>query len=106
MGLGETVVSSLLDVLPQNICYKVFMDNIFTSLRLLNFLASSNIRASGTVRENRLGNCTISKKRQIDKFKRCEIDRRTTTGNEISIVGWKDNKSAYVASNCDSSEPM
>ena len=69
-GLGETVVLSLLDVLPQNICYRVFMDNFFTSLRLLKFLVSNNIRASGTVRENRLGNCTITKKKQIDKFKR------------------------------------
>ena len=33
-GLGETVVLSLLDVLPQNICYRVFMDNVFTSLCL------------------------------------------------------------------------
>ena len=33
-GLGETVVLSLLDGLPQNICYRVFMDNVFTSLCL------------------------------------------------------------------------
>ena len=60
-GLGEMVVLSLLDVLPQKIWYRVFMDNFFTSLRLLKFLASNNIRPSGTVRENQLGNCTITK---------------------------------------------
>ena len=32
------------------------------------------------------------------------MDRRTTAGNELTIVRWKDNKSVYVASNCDSSE--
>ena len=53
-----------------------------------------------------LGNCTITKKKQIDKFKRGEMDRRTATGNELTIVGWKDNKSVYVASNCDSNESM
>ena len=63
------------------------MDNFFTSLCLLKFLASNNIRASGTVRENRIGNCTITKKRQIDKVKRGELDRRTTTGKELTIVG-------------------
>ena len=42
------------------------MDNFFTSLCLLKFLASNNIRASGTVRENRFGNCTITKNRQIN----------------------------------------
>ena len=46
------------------------MDNFFTSLRLLKFLVSNNIRASGTVRENRLGNCTITKKKHLDKLKR------------------------------------
>ena len=34
------------------------------------------------------------------------MDRRTTTGNELIIVGWKDNKSVYVATNSESSEPM
>ena len=63
------------------------MDNFFTSPCLLKFLASNNIRASGTVRENRIGNCTITKKRQIDKVKRGEMDRRTTTGKELTIVG-------------------
>ena len=62
-ALGETIVLSLLDVLPQNICYRVFTDNFFTSLYLLNFFAISNIGASGTVRENWLGNCTIAKKK-------------------------------------------
>ena len=88
------------------------MDNFFTSLCLLIFLASNNIRASGVVRENQLGNCIITKqqqqqkKPQINKFKRGEMDRRTTTGNELTLVGWKDNKSLYVALDCDSSELM
>ena len=35
-----------------------------------------------------------------------ELDRRTATRNELTIVGWKDNKSVYVASNCDSNESV
>ena len=34
------------------------------------------------------------------------MDRRTITGNELTMVGWKDNKSVYVASNCGLSEPI
>ena len=30
------------------------------------------------------------------------MDYRTTNKNKLIIVGWKDNKSVYVASNCDS----
>ena len=49
---GEMIVLSLLDVLPQNMFYRVFMDNFFTSLYLLKFLILINIGASGMVREN------------------------------------------------------
>ena len=53
--------------------------------------------------ENKLGNCIITKKKQIDRFKR---GRRTITGNELTIVRWRYKKSVYVVSNYDSSEPM
>ena len=52
----------------RRLCYRVFMDNFFTSFRLFRILAINNIRASGAMRENRLGNCTISKKKAVDKF--------------------------------------
>ena len=41
-------------------------------------------------------------KKEIDKFKRSEMDRGTTSGNELTIVEWKGSKSLYVAWNCDS----
>ena len=34
------------------------------------------------------------------------MDTRTTIENEPNIVGWKDNKSVYVLSNCNSREPI
>ena len=49
--LGETVVLSLLDALPKETCYRVFMVNFFTSIWLLEFLATNSIRASETMRE-------------------------------------------------------
>ena len=59
-GLGERVVLSLLDAIPQNTAYRVFMDNFLTSMRLLHFLAANNICASCTVRESRIGKSPIS----------------------------------------------
>jgi len=105
-GLGETVVLSLMDVLPSDTCYRVFMDNFFTSFRLLQFLAKNNIRASGTVRENRLGDCTIPKKKLVDKLERGGMKYRTSEQSNLTVVAWKDNKSVYVASNCDSVQPL
>ena len=49
--LGETVVLSLLHALPKETCYRVFMVNFFTSIWLLEFLATNSIRASETMRE-------------------------------------------------------
>ena len=72
--LGETVVFSVLKALPKETCYRVFMNNFFTSFRLVEVLATNNIRASGTMRENGLGDCTISKKKAIDKFDRGVIE--------------------------------
>ena len=104
LGLGETVVLSLLDALPKETCYRVFMDNFFRSFRLLEFLAANNIRASGTIWENRLGDCTISKKKAI-KFEHEAMDYRTSAQHNLNVVAWKDNKTVYVASNHNAVEP-
>ena len=68
--LGGTVALSLHDVLSKEMRYRVFTDNFFTFFRLLEFLATNNVSASGTMRENRLGDCMISKKKVIDMFER------------------------------------
>ena len=34
------------------------------------------------------------------------MEVRTSTGNELIIFGWKNNKSVYVAWNCDSRKPI
>ena len=65
-GLGEIVVLTILDAMPQNTAYRVFMDNFFTSMRLFNFLAANNIQASGTVRENRTSSRPNASKEAID----------------------------------------
>lgn len=70
-GLGEYVVLNLLDVLPKGISYHVFFDNFFTSTRLVKFLADNNIRASGTLRRNRIHKtCTIMNKQDVQKQKK------------------------------------
>ena len=67
-GLGEIVILSHLDVLPENVCYRVTTDNFFTSFRLVQFLATNKIGATRTVRPNRMGNCTINSKKSIEKY--------------------------------------
>ena len=105
-GLGEIVVLSLLDVLPENVCYRVTTDYFFTSFRLVQFLATKKIRATGTVRPNRMGNCTIDSKKSIEKYNRAEMDIRSSTRKDLVVTGWKDNEPVYVASNSDPVNPL
>ena len=72
-GLGETLVLSLLDVLPAGVSF----DNFFTSLRLLQHLGSNNIRASGIVNQNRLTDCPVMRKKELEKSERGFSDQRT-----------------------------
>lgn len=59
--LGYSVVMSYVDTLLEDVPYKLFFDNLFTSFDLLCDLKAREIRASGTLRANRIGkNCPLT----------------------------------------------
>lgn len=105
-GLGEKVVLELLETLPKGPSYHVFMDNFFTSVRLMTFLGNNNIRASGTLRQGRIPKaCAIPTKMAVQKMKRGFSYQKTATDNSVSVVAWKDNKVVFFTSNCSSRAP-
>jgi len=69
-GLGHQVVTSLLSVVSNLECHEVFFDNLFTSYDLLVHLKSLNIKATGTVRENRLKHCPLMDTKLMKKTPR------------------------------------
>ena len=58
-GLGEKVVRSLLEVLPERVSHNVFFDNYFTSIRLLKHLRNNGIRATGTLNKGKINKVPI-----------------------------------------------
>ena len=50
-GLGEQVVIDLFSELPSNVSYHVYLDNYFTSFRLLHYLAQNHVQATGVIRK-------------------------------------------------------
>ena len=54
-GMGGSVVLDLISELPSEVEYRLFFDNLFTSIPLLDHLKQSNIGATGTIRVNRTG---------------------------------------------------
>ena len=105
-GLGEKTVLELLECMPQGPSYHVFVDNFFTSVRLTKFLKQNNIKASGTLRQNRIPkSCTIARKSDLWKEERGKTSQETATDDSTTIVGWKDNKVVFFTTNADATSP-
>ena len=58
--------------------FDVFMDNYFTSLRLLTHPGVNNIWATGVLNKNRLRKCTIIVRKSGKKKERGHFEQRTS----------------------------
>ena len=90
-----------LDVISDDVNYHdVYFDNFFTSLPLLEDLQTQGIRATGTVRTNRLLGAPLPPPKEMQKK-----ERETTevcSASDVCVVQWVDN----LASNHQTHEPM
>ena len=64
-GLGENVFLRLMECLTATVSFDIFMDNYFTSFRLLTHLGVNKVRATGVLNKNRLRKCTITGDKQL-----------------------------------------
>ena len=98
--LGSRVVLGLLDVVENKSQHSVYFDN-FTLYKLLQKLRSFNIRATETVRENRMLKCLFPATKAFVKQPRGYFVVRSSEG--LVAVKWNDNACVYLASNHDNS---
>ncbi|KAL7644533.1 UNVERIFIED_CONTAM: hypothetical protein RMT77_004069 [Armadillidium vulgare] len=93
-GLGGSVVLSLSkDYLGKG--YKLFFDNYFSSIPLMEKQKVENTYASGTIRSTRKDFPIL----EVDSnLERGQFDYRSTD-QRISVYKWKDSKSVYLVSN-------
>jgi len=99
-GLGHRVVTSLLSIVTNPRCHEVFFDNFFTSYDLLAHLTTLDIKATGTVRENRLKQCPLQDTKVMKKTPRGTHDSKSD--GIVGVVKWHDNQCVSVATNYDS----
>ena len=106
VGLGGSVVLGLLSRLPVGQHHKVYFDNFFTSLKLIDRLSALGIGAAGTVRANRVENCPVKSCDTMKKEPRGSSDFRSdiTAGNVV--VRWNDNSVVTVVSNFTGVQPL
>ena len=102
------MVAHLAENLPEveNSNYYVMMDNFFTSPKLLRYLKSKGIAATGTVRVNRMENTPLKDMKSVQKEKRGSFNVVTDSSSNIRAIRWKDNKGVNGLSTYTCKEPM
>ena len=89
--------------------YHIFMDNYFTSFRLLTHLgvylsifnpnALNYIRVTGGLNKNMLSKCTITGGKQSQKKEHYHFEQRISSkkgSTSLAVAGWKNNREVYI----------
>ena len=106
LGLGGSVVTQLLSKLQKGLNYRLYVDNFFTSTRLLDHLKKQNIFVTGTVRANRMEKCPLKDVDKMKKEVRGTHDLRLDTKSGMMAVRWNDNSVVNMLSNCCGVHPL
>ena len=83
--LGENVALWLMECLTSSVSFDIFMDNYFTSFRLLTHLGVNNIRATRVLNKIRLGKCTIAGDKQLQKKESGHFEQRTSSKKAVKL---------------------
>ncbi|XP_067945032.1 piggyBac transposable element-derived protein 2-like [Watersipora subatra] len=96
LGQGGDVVMKLFSTLAKNSNYKIYADNSFTSVPLLEKLLRWELQYTGTVRQNWLLNCNIKGEKELKKEGRGSFDFRVEDTHNILAVRWFDNRAVTL----------
>lgn len=107
--LGTRVIKTLTSAIPSSEYedHELFFDNFFSSHKLMCILKDMKLKATGTVRETRIGKCPLATSKQIQKeYERGYFDYRFDKSNEILVIKWNDNRAVSVITNYSNIEPL
>ncbi len=105
--LGTHVVNKLLTACvsdPDSV--ELYLDNFFTSVKLLDDLADQDIRTTGTLRRNRIDRAPLKNDHEMKRQDRGFHDFRFHTSREVLLVRWNDNAIVTVGTNFDAVTPL
>lgn len=78
--------------------YKIYADNLFTTVPLLVKLKEQGMHYKRTIRKKRLPGCTLDDEKALKKKGRGTYDYRIEETNNISAVRWYDNRAVSLLS--------
>ena len=105
LALGGSVIVDLISELPSHIEYKLYFDNFFTTLYLLDYLAEK-IAGNSTLQANRTDGTHLKDSKPLQKQPRCSFDYITDINPGTIMVIWNDDKLVIISSNCHGLEPI
>lgn len=105
VGATGDVVLKMTSTLPAGKNHKVFADNFFTSVPLVERLKQRGIYCIGTVQMNRVKNCKLLDEEELKTKGRGSLDFRVNQENNI-IVRWYDSKAVNLLSSFVGVEPL
>ena len=106
LGLGGSVVTQLMSTLPKGLPYRLYIDNFFTSPRLLDHMKTMKMSVTGTVRANRMEKCPLKEPDKMKKEPRGTYDNRLDQKSGMLAVRWNDNNVVSMLSNCFGIQPL
>ena len=92
------VVLSMTHNVPDGQNFKLFADNLFTSLNLVKRLKYRGSYYVGTVRMNRLKECQLSSEKEMKQAGRGAVDSLVETKSGCVVVRWFDNRTVDLLS--------
>ncbi|CAK1594464.1 unnamed protein product [Parnassius mnemosyne] len=100
LGASSNVIVRLSREIPRNQNYRLYFDNYFTSLPLLEYLSQNGILSLGTIRRNRIPDCKLPTDKEMSKKDRGYSVEYVAdvNGVDAATVAWKDNKVVNLAS--------
>ena len=106
LGIGGDVVVKLCQTLPKDVEHKIYADNFFTSLKLIEKLSGDGFLYTGTVRKNRLAKCNVLEENALKKKGRGSHDFRVESTTNTICVRWQDSKAITLMSNYAGINPI
>ncbi|XP_046857868.1 piggyBac transposable element-derived protein 3-like [Xenia sp. Carnegie-2017] len=106
VGVSGEVVLKLASSLSSGKNHKLFANNYFTSLPLVEKLQERGIQFTGTIRNNRLKGCPLVSEKDLKSKGRGSYDMKVYLNKKIVVLRWLDKKAVTLISSYCGAQPM
>ena len=105
LGISGNIVLRLTKNLADHKDYKMYFDNWFASVQLVEMLKERGIWAVGTIRKDRMAGCQLKSDKEMKKDGRGSYDNKSNDKG-VTIVKWYDSKQIHIVSSHYGPEPL